>query len=89
MMQLKPFVSLFNAAFWLAISVFGVIILSEFGYAFDHNFEAVMGSVNDPEDGHVVATTCYTAAFVYFILSGLFACQLVVHQRLPRGEIRL
>ncbi|KAF8311832.1 hypothetical protein DL93DRAFT_2082758 [Clavulina sp. PMI_390] len=71
------------------ISLFGVVILSFLGWGFDHNVQALMGSVESPHDGHAVAKLCYSAAIVYAIFVGFCGCQLSIHSRRPRGEIRL
>ncbi|KIO17675.1 hypothetical protein M407DRAFT_246676 [Tulasnella calospora MUT 4182] len=86
---MRPIVSLANAGIYTVISIFGAIILSVFGYGFAHNWEALMGSTNDPEDGKAVAKVCYLAAVSYVFLGAFCACQLGVHTRKPRGEIQL
>ncbi|KAG8967588.1 hypothetical protein FRC03_009713 [Tulasnella sp. 419] len=88
-MAIKPFFSAFNASFCTVVSFFGAIILAVFGYGFSHNWEAVMGSTNDPEDGAAVARTCYLAAVAYIALGVFCGCQVGMHVRKPRGEIQL
>jgi hypothetical protein len=52
-----------------------------------HNWEALMGSTEDPKDGGAVGSTLYVAALVYagFIL--LCGCQLAAHRRYSRIRI--
>lgn len=52
-----------------------------------HNWEALMGSTENPKDGGAVGSTLYVAALVYagFIL--LCGCQLAAHRRYSRIRI--
>ncbi|KAL7411957.1 hypothetical protein BDY24DRAFT_394063 [Mrakia frigida] len=56
---------------------------------FDHNVEAVMGATKDPEDGHTVAVTCYSAAAIYVAFILFCGCQVSIHRRYPRGSVQL
>ncbi|KAF9518433.1 hypothetical protein BS47DRAFT_1325434 [Hydnum rufescens UP504] len=87
--RLRPVVGSTNAFVCTFISIFGVLILSCLGYGFDHGFDALMGSIDNPEDGHAVAKTCYSAAMIYAILIAFCGCQLTLNRRIPRGEIQL
>jgi len=66
------------------LSIFGILILSVFGYGFTHNWEALMGSEEDPKDGAAVGTTCYIAALIYAAFVAFCGCQLGVHRRYSR-----
>lgn len=52
-----------------------------------HNWEAFMGSTNDPEDGVAVGTTCYVAALIYGAFVLFCGCQIGVHRRYSRIRI--
>jgi len=71
------------------ISLFGALMLVIFAWAFDHNYEAVMGSTNDPEDGHAVAQTLYVSALVYAALVVFCSCQVGLNRRQARGAISI
>ncbi|CED85572.1 hypothetical protein [Phaffia rhodozyma] len=88
MINIRPVVSAPLAGCCSVLSVFGVIILCAvlpFGWFFDHNVEALMGSTKDPLDGHAVAVTCYTAAIIYVAFIVFCGCQMGIHNRYPRG----
>ena len=65
----------------------GVLILSVFGWGFTHNWEAFMGSTEDPEDGVAAGMTCYGAAFVYLLFIVFCVCQVGVNRRYQRIQI--
>lgn len=69
------------------VSVAGVLILSVFGWGFTHNWEAFMGSTEDPENGVAAGMTCYGAAFVYLIFIVFCVCQIGVNRRYQRIQI--
>lgn len=49
-----------------------------------HDWEAFMGSTEDPADGAAVGTTCYVAALVYAAFAVFCGCQIGVHRRYSR-----
>ncbi|GHJ89454.1 hypothetical protein NliqN6_5856 [Naganishia liquefaciens] len=67
------------------LSLFGVVILTGFGLAFSYRTEAMTGSTHDPPNPSAVARVCYASAFVYLGFVVFCGCQLVTHQRYPRG----
>lgn len=69
------------------VSFAGVFILSIFGWGFAHNWEAFMGSTEDPADGVAVGMTCYGAAFVYLLFTIFCMCQIGVNRRYQRIQI--
>lgn len=83
-MPMRPLVGSAQAGCCTVLSVFGVICLTVIGYGFSHDWEAFMGSVNDPKDGQAVANSCYTAALVYVAFIAFCGCQLGVHRRYSR-----
>lgn len=54
---------------------------------FSHNWEAFMGSTEDPVDGGAVATNCYIAALLYVGFIVFCGCQLGAHRRYSRIQI--
>ncbi|SPO40500.1 uncharacterized protein PSFLO_05982 [Pseudozyma flocculosa] len=60
------------------------VILSIFGWGFSHNWPALMGSTEDPEDGSAVGNVCYVAALVYLGLIAFCTCQVGVNKRYAR-----
>jgi len=85
---MQPVISLFNAWVYTVLSIFGALILSVFGWGFAHNWEALMGSTHDPEDGRGVAEVCYWAAIGYVAVGVFCVSQVLLHRR-KAGEIRL
>ncbi|KZO94908.1 hypothetical protein CALVIDRAFT_538672 [Calocera viscosa TUFC12733] len=85
----QPMFGVTNAGMCTVISIFGAVILAAFGWMFDHNYEAVMGSTRDPEDGHAVAKTLYVAALVYAALVVFCSCQMGLGVRKSRGAISI
>uniref|UniRef100_A0A060T079 ARAD1C10736p n=1 Tax=Blastobotrys adeninivorans TaxID=409370 RepID=A0A060T079_BLAAD len=84
---MKPIVGAGSAWFCTLLSVFAVLILSVLGLLFKSGAEALMGSVNAPEDGAAVASTIFGAVFVYLIFLVFCGCQVVLHRR--QNKIRL
>ncbi|CAE6464797.1 unnamed protein product [Rhizoctonia solani] len=98
-MALSPFFSVESASMCTVISVFGVAILTDqsrsaefgwvcnvqMGYGFSHNWPALMGSTNDPENGQAVGSTCYAAAVIYAAMIAFCGCQIGLHKRKARG----
>ncbi|KAH7344042.1 hypothetical protein B0J17DRAFT_625622 [Rhizoctonia solani] len=83
-MRMSPFFSIENASMCTVISVFGVAILTvllnlgdttQMGYGFSHNWPALMGSTNDPENGQTMGSTCYAAAVIYAAMIAFCGCQ--------------
>ncbi|UZJ52244.1 hypothetical protein CBS101457_001564 [Exobasidium rhododendri] len=83
-MATRPLVPVGLAGCCTVLSIMGILILTVFGYGFSHNWEALMGSTEDPEDGAAVGRTCYIAALVYGAFVGFCGCQLGVHRRYSR-----
>ena len=54
---------------------------------FANNWEAFMGSRDDPADGQAVATTCYIAAMVYAGFIVFCGCQLAAAKRYSRIQL--
>ncbi|PWN44399.1 hypothetical protein IE81DRAFT_321291 [Ceraceosorus guamensis] len=83
-MAVRPLVNPGLAGCCTILSIFGILSLGVIGYGFAHNWEAFMGSINDPVDGQAVASTCYVAALVFVGFVGFCGCQLG-HARYARG----
>ncbi|CAO1630992.1 unnamed protein product [Sympodiomycopsis kandeliae] len=86
-MSLRPVVPVGLAGCCTVLSIFGVLILSIIGYGFSHDWEAFMGSRDDPADGQAVATTCYVAALVYAAFILFCGCQLGAARRYSRIQL--
>ncbi|CAO1616160.1 unnamed protein product [Jaminaea pallidilutea] len=86
-MSLRPVVGPGLATCCTITSIFGVVCLSIIGYGFSHNWEAFMGSTEDPVDGGAVATNCYIAALLYVGFIVFCGCQLGAHRRYSRIQI--
>lgn len=87
---MKPVVGAIQAWSCIVISIFAIIILSIIGLLFKSNHHSLMGSVNDPADGAVVAATAFSA--VIFYAACLICCglQALLHVRENRrGTIRI
>ncbi|SAM81138.1 uncharacterized protein UBRO_02763 [Ustilago bromivora] len=84
MSAMRPLVGSGLASCCTIVSIFGAVILAIFGYGFQHNWPALMGSTEDPEDGNAVGTTCYIAALIYIAFIAFCGCQLGVHRRYSR-----
>lgn len=69
------------------VSVFGVIMLTVFGWGFSHNWDAFMGSTEDPKDGVAVGWTCYGAAFIYALFIAFCGFQLNANRRYQRIQL--
>ncbi|CEH17857.1 hypothetical protein CBOM_04239 [Ceraceosorus bombacis] len=50
-MAVRPLVNPGLAGCCTILSIFGILSLGVIGYGFAHNWEAFMGSINDPVDG--------------------------------------
>lgn len=51
----------------IVVSVFAIVILSVLGSLYKSNHHTLVGSVEDPEDGAVVAKTVFGAVMVYAV----------------------
>ncbi|EJU06082.1 hypothetical protein DACRYDRAFT_112861 [Dacryopinax primogenitus] len=85
----QPMFSIPSAGMCTVVSLFGTIVLAVFAFMFDNNYEAVMGSKKDPEDGHAVARTLYISALVYACLVVFCGCQTGLGARRSRGAISI
>lgn len=54
---------------------------------FAHDWEAFMGSRDDPADGQAVATTCYIAAIVYAGFVVFCGLQIGIARRYSRIQL--
>lgn len=82
-----PYTCKTTASCCTVVSVFGAVILAIFGYGFQHNWPALMGSTEDPKDGLAVGQTCYIAALIYIAFIAFCGCQLGVHRRYSRIQL--
>ncbi|SPO44320.1 uncharacterized protein PSANT_02005 [Moesziomyces antarcticus] len=87
MSAVRPVVGSGLAGCCTVVSTFGAVILAIFGYGFQHNWPALMGSTEDPEDGIAVGQTCYVAALIYIAFIAFCGCQLGVHRRYSRIQL--
>ncbi|KAL0245584.1 hypothetical protein I315_03986 [Cryptococcus gattii Ru294] len=83
--NIRPVVSQGLASCCTVFSIFGIIILVALGSLFSRRVEVLTGSVNDPADPDLVASTCYAAAVIYAIFVAFCGVQMAVHKRYPRG----
>ena len=54
---------------------------------FSHNWEAFMGSTEDPPDGSAVAQTVYASVFVYVAFIAFCGLQIGLNRRYSRIQI--
>ncbi|VUG20321.1 DEBR0S7_01332g1_1 [Brettanomyces bruxellensis] len=78
---MKPAVTAGKAWFCTVLSAFGVLILSVIGALFYTNNEALVGSIDDPEDGKAVAKTIFGAVFIYLAFFVFCGSQLWIIKR--------
>ncbi|PRT52736.1 hypothetical protein B9G98_00356 [Wickerhamiella sorbophila] len=84
---MKPVVGPFAAWFCTILSAFAVVILSALALLFRSNHEAVMGSINDPEDGKAVSNTIFGAVIIYICFFLCCGSQAFLGQR--NGAVQL
>ncbi|KAI8988320.1 hypothetical protein BDF20DRAFT_855129 [Mycotypha africana] len=86
---MKTFVSPGNAVCCSLLSFCGIIFLVLLGMAFDAKVEVLTETINDPDDPHVTAKACFSAAIVYACFLGFCGCQMLVHKYNSRNQIHL
>ncbi|RSH93206.1 hypothetical protein EHS25_007559 [Saitozyma podzolica] len=84
-LAIRPVVSAPLAGCCTILSIFGVVILVAFGAFYSRHVEALAGSIHDAKDPDAVARVCFYAAIVYAAFVAFCGCQMMVHQRYPRG----
>ncbi|ODV85160.1 hypothetical protein CANARDRAFT_7809 [[Candida] arabinofermentans NRRL YB-2248] len=84
---MKPVVSAGKAWFCTVISAFGIVILTAVGILFNNNHEALMGSINDPEDGKAVAKTVFGAVFLYIVSFLFCGSQILIMNRQSKIQL--
>jgi ribonuclease kappa len=87
---MKPIVSAMHAWTCTVISVFAIVILSILGGLYRSNHEEFVGGEGEPEDGKAVASTIFSAVFVYIAFFVFCGLQGMLHVRESRrGAISL
>ncbi|KAK5663407.1 hypothetical protein OQA88_3836 [Cercophora sp. LCS_1] len=87
---MKPVVSAMQAWSCVVISIFAIVILSTLGFLFKANHPELVGGDEDPENGAAVATTVFTAVFIYAGFLVFCGLQGLLHVRESRrGAIAL
>ncbi|EGF79894.1 hypothetical protein BATDEDRAFT_89305 [Batrachochytrium dendrobatidis JAM81] len=82
------FVSQGSAVVWGITSICGVIILLGLGSLYHSGYEEFIEGPNAPNDPAAVARGCYIAALIYFVLSGFYLFQFLMHKKEAEREQR-
>ncbi|KAM9882512.1 hypothetical protein VDGL01_03476 [Verticillium dahliae] len=67
---MKPVVSAMQAWSCTVISVFAILILGVLGLLFRANNHELVGGIEDPKNGPVVASTIFVAVIIYAFVTG-------------------
>ncbi|KAL9945277.1 hypothetical protein D7B24_000120 [Verticillium nonalfalfae] len=87
---MKPVVSAMQAWSCTVISVFAILILGVLGLLFRANNHELVGGIEDPKNGPVVASTLFVAVIIYAGFLVFCGMQGVLHMRESRrGAIAL